>query len=65
MMRLLIDAILPDTEPNMEKWVEMNAQYAQAWPNITRKKAPPPDADAWASVPHKYSEHFSPKGGGE
>ena len=58
-----IDAILPDTEPNMEKWVEMNAQYAALWPNITVKKPPPADADEWASVPNKYPEHFSPKGG--
>lgn len=60
-----IDAIVPDTNFGMEKWVEMNAEYAKAWPNITRKKAPPDDADEWASVPNKYPEHFSPKKGGE
>lgn len=59
-----IDAILPDTEPGMEKWVEINAQYAALWPNITQKKAPPQDADAWVSVPNKYPNHFSPEGGG-
>lgn len=60
-----IDAILPDTEPNMEKWVEMNAHYAALWPNITVKKAPPPDADDWVDVPHKYPDHFNPEGKGE
>lgn len=59
-----IDAILPDTEPGMEKWVEMNAHYAALWPNIVIKKPPPPDADAWASVENKYPEHFSEKRGG-
>jgi ferredoxin len=58
-----IDAILPDTEPGMEKWVEINSQYAALWPNITIKKTPPEDADAWASVLNKYPEHFNPKGG--
>lgn len=60
-----IDAILPDTEPGMEKWVEINAQYAALWPNITAKKAPPVDADEWASVPNKYPDYFNPEGGGK
>src|SRR3990167_9630173 len=51
-----IDAILPDTKPGMEKWVEINAQYAARWPNITVKKEPPADADEWVSIPHKYPE---------
>ncbi len=59
-----INAILPDTEPLMEKWVELNAQYAARWPNITRKKTPPLDADSWVNVPHKYPDHFSPEKGG-
>jgi len=59
-----IDAILPDTEPGLEKWVEINAQYAALWPNITQKKPPLADADTWASVPNKYPEHFDPEGGG-
>ena len=60
-----IDAILPDTESNMEQWVEVNGRYAALWPNITLQKAPPVDADEWVGVPHKYPDHFSPKGGGE
>ena len=58
-----IEAIQPDTDPGMEKWVELNSQYANIWPNITRIKAPPEDADLWASVPHKYPGHFSPEKG--
>ena len=26
------DAIRPDTEPDMEKWVEFNRKYSEAWP---------------------------------
>ena len=58
-----IDAIVPDTNPGMEKWVELNATYSKLWPNITVKKEAPEDADDWASVPHNYPEHFSPNKG--
>ena len=36
-----VDAIKPDTEPGLEKWLSLNAEYAKIWPNITVKKAPP------------------------
>lgn len=58
-----IEAISPDTTPEMEAWVEMNAKYAKIWPNITLKKPPLEDADKWASVHKKYPRHFSPKKG--
>jgi ferredoxin len=40
------DAIRPDTEPDMEKWVEFNRTYSIAWPVIITKKDPLPDANA-------------------
>ena len=36
------EAILPDTESGLEKWLEVNAAYSAEWPNITRKKDPRP-----------------------
>jgi ferredoxin len=60
-----IDAILPDTEHGMEKWVEINAEYAARWPNITVKKIPPLDADEWVGVSNKYRDYFSAEGGKE
>ncbi len=54
-----VDAILPDTKDEAAPWLELNNEYSKRWPNITRKKDPPPDADAWAKVQHKYLEHFS------
>ena len=36
------DAIKPDTEPGLEKWLSLNAEYAKIWPNITIKKRPRP-----------------------
>ena len=38
-----VDAIKPDTELGLEKWLSLNAEYAKIWPNITAKKPPPPD----------------------
>jgi hypothetical protein len=43
----------PDTEPGIEKWLEINAKYAQVWPNITIKREPPPDAKDWEGKPDK------------
>ena len=39
------DAIRPDTEPDMEKWVEFNRKYSELWPVIITKKDPLPNAD--------------------
>jgi ferredoxin len=30
-----VDAIKPDTEPELEKWLSLNAEYAKAWPSWT------------------------------
>ena len=32
-----IDAIKPDTEQGIEKWVEINKKYSEIWPNINKK----------------------------
>ena len=50
-----VDAIKPDTEPGLEKWLEINTQYAQIWPNITVKREPPPDAKDWEGKPDKVN----------
>ncbi|WP_071672736.1 ferredoxin FdxA [Nioella nitratireducens] len=39
------DAIRPDTEPDMEKWVELNRKYSEMWPVIVSKKDPLPTAE--------------------
>ena len=42
-----VDAIKPDMDPGLEKWLSLNAKYAKTWPKITVKKAPPPDSKEW------------------
>ena len=56
-------AIKSDTEPGLEKWLDLNAEYAKAWPNITIKKDPPPDAEDWEGAADKFDKYFSPKSG--
>src|SRR5262245_28668574 len=50
-----VDAIKPDTEPGLEKWLKINTQYAQVWPNITVKREPPTDAKDWEGNPTRPS----------
>ena len=57
------DAIRPDTESGLEKWLEVNAEFAKVWPNITVKGDPPPDAKEWDGKPEKFDQYFSPKPG--
>jgi ferredoxin len=58
-----VEAIKPDTEPGLEKWLRINAEFAKSWPNITVKKDAPPDAKDWEGVPAKFDAHFSPEPG--
>jgi ferredoxin len=53
------DAIKPDTEPGLEKWLKINTEYAQKWPNITIKREAPADAKEFDGVAGKLEAHFS------
>ena len=53
------DAIKPDTEPGLEKWLEVNTEYAKSWPNITQKKDQPADAKEFEGVEGKFEKYFS------
>jgi ferredoxin len=58
-----IDAILPDSDPNAEKWLELNKEYSEKWPNITTTKAALPEAEDMKGVEDKFANHFSPNPG--
>lgn len=53
------EAIVPDTEDGTEQWVEVNAKYSEAWPNLTEKKDPLPEAEEFKETPNKFKEFFS------
>ncbi|WP_207480177.1 ferredoxin FdxA [Arenibaculum pallidiluteum] len=57
------EAIVPDTEPVAERWLELNREYAAKWPNLTRKKDALPDADSFKGVPDKFTKFFTPDAG--
>jgi len=57
------DAIKPDTEPGLEKWLEVNTEYAKTWPNITQKKESPADAKEFEGMEGKFEKYFSPAPG--
>ncbi|MDJ0683981.1 MAG: ferredoxin family protein [Alphaproteobacteria bacterium] len=57
------EAILPDTEAEAEKWLELNREYSEKWPNIVAMGQPPEDADAYLNVEGKFEKHFSPNPG--
>jgi ferredoxin len=49
-------AIVPDIDPRASaQWLELNAQYAKVWPNISAKGSPPADAGDWDGVAGKLS----------
>ena len=59
-----VDAIIPDTTgENIEKWIELNQKYAEKWPNITRKKDAPADADDFTEEKEKLDKYFSENSG--
>jgi ferredoxin len=57
------EAILPDTESGLEKWLEVNTKFSAEWPNITVKKESPADADEYKGVEGKFETLFSPEPG--
>ena len=58
-----VEAILPDTEPGAEDWVEHNRKYAEEWPNITRMIEHSADASSFEGVADKFKKYFSDKPG--
>ena len=57
-----VEAIKPDTEPGLEEFLKLNAEFAKVWPNITIKREPPADHKEWEGKPDKI-KLFSPNPG--
>ncbi len=53
-----VDAISADTEPGSEKWLEINKEYSEIWPNISEKKDPPPDHEKFKNEQNKFEKYF-------
>ena len=50
-----VDAIYSEDElpSDQESFLQLNAELAEVWPNITERKEPPSDAEDWAGKPGK------------
>ena len=59
-----IGAIISDTEDVEEKWLKLNQQYSEVWPNITLKKDAPNDAKDYEEETNKFEKYFSESPGG-
>jgi ferredoxin len=58
-----IDAIVTDMDERAEPYLELNRQYSTGpWPNITKKKPAPADADDFKDTKGKM-DSFSPEPG--
>ncbi len=42
-----------DVPEDQQVFIQLNAELAAIWPNISEKKAPPPDAEEWDGVSDK------------
>ena len=57
------EAIKPDTEPGLEKWLELNAEYAEKWPNVTQAREAPEENKQFDGEENKFEKYFSPEPG--
>ncbi len=50
-----VDAIKSedDVPSDQQEFIALNAELSQIWPNISKKKAAPLDADQWKETPNK------------
>ncbi len=60
-----VDAIRPDTEPDMVKWLEVNTQYASLWPRVTvkRDEVSQEEGAKYEDENDKFEKYFSPEPG--
>ena len=58
-----VEAIVPDTEDPDGKWLKINADFAESWPNITKRKDPPADHKTFVSETGKFEKYFSDQPG--
>lgn len=52
-----IDAISPES-PDLLKWVEINKEFSEKWPQITVKKPALPDAEKYKDEKGKFEKYM-------
>jgi ferredoxin len=59
-----VQAIVPDSESGIERWLELNERYAPLWPVVKAKTGVPADADEHRGEAGKFEKYFSGAPGG-
>tara|TARA_B100001175_G_C19329102_1_gene551590 strand:- start:455 stop:793 length:339 start_codon:yes stop_codon:yes gene_type:complete len=57
------EAILPDSDPEAERWLNLNRELSEIWPNITQRIDAPKDAEKFENQENKFENFFSKKPG--
>ena len=57
------EAIVYADDPEGLPWKDLNAEYADKWPNISSAVEPPTDADKFQNTPGKFEKYFDPAPG--
>ena len=57
------EAIKPDTEGGLDKWLKVNTEYSEKWPNIIAMGDPPADGEKFDGVKDKFDKYFSAEPG--
>ena len=60
-----IEAIVPDSDPAGEKFLELNRDYSEQWPVLTRKKDPLPEAEEFRNKENKIDLFSAEPGEGD
>ena len=53
------EAILPDTEPGADAWLDLNKRLSETWPNISQRRDPLVNADAMRDEQNKFETYFT------
>ena len=53
-----VDAIKPDTEEDSKKWVDINKEYSEIWPNINTKKEALENWKEFENEENKFEKYF-------
>ena len=53
-----VGAIMPDTEEASKKWLNINKEYSEIWPNIHVKKEPLEDWKKFENEENKFEKYF-------
>tara|TARA_B100001093_G_scaffold516554_1_gene595626 strand:- start:372 stop:710 length:339 start_codon:yes stop_codon:yes gene_type:complete len=57
------EAISDDNVDDAQKWIDINKEYADKWPNISKMGEPPTDCKEWDGKENKFEKYFSPNPG--